>query len=396
MKKILILNPYIPTLGGGEKHMGYLCRFLELRYTDVEIEILVHNYNDIDVFSPSYITIADLNRQFNLDLQKTTIKKLTIGNNATPLGFLKYKRQIESITSKYDLFVNFMYFSKHYGRAKKNIYSCMFPPQKFISDSRFEKSFGYRLLAKHLDAKFTNSYDVFISNSQFTNHWLREFWGKGLNQKIIYPPVFEELEIKNRFSLSEKKNIILSVGRFFVNDHNKKQDILVDFFIRNYNLLKNTEFHLIGALSNNPVDVKYVEGIKEKIKGFPITLHINAPFIEVMQYYREAKIFWHATGCDRDENIEPDKMEHFGITTVEAMSFGAVPIVVNKGGQKEIVENGVSGYLWNSEKDCIDSTLKVLETPDLYEKMSMAAHHKSYSYSIEQFYNNNKLVFDEL
>jgi len=27
--KVLILNPYLPTLGGGEKHMGYLCQFIE-------------------------------------------------------------------------------------------------------------------------------------------------------------------------------------------------------------------------------------------------------------------------------------------------------------------------------------------------------------------------------
>ena len=29
IKKVLVLNPYIPTLGGGEKHMGYMCQFIE-------------------------------------------------------------------------------------------------------------------------------------------------------------------------------------------------------------------------------------------------------------------------------------------------------------------------------------------------------------------------------
>lgn len=29
MKKVLVLNPYLPTMGGGEKHMGYLCKFIE-------------------------------------------------------------------------------------------------------------------------------------------------------------------------------------------------------------------------------------------------------------------------------------------------------------------------------------------------------------------------------
>ena len=43
-KKVAILNPYVATRGGGEKHMGYLCQFMEEYYNyDVDIDILVYS-----------------------------------------------------------------------------------------------------------------------------------------------------------------------------------------------------------------------------------------------------------------------------------------------------------------------------------------------------------------
>jgi len=37
-------------------------------------------------------------------------------------------------------------------------------------------------------------------------------------------------------------------------------------------------------------------------------------------------------------------LEHFGITTVEAMAAGCVPLVYDSGGQAEIVSSGYNGY----------------------------------------------------
>lgn len=40
-KKVAILNPYVATRGGGEKHMGYLCQFMEEYYNyDVDLTFL--------------------------------------------------------------------------------------------------------------------------------------------------------------------------------------------------------------------------------------------------------------------------------------------------------------------------------------------------------------------
>lgn len=390
MKKVLVLNPYMPTLGGGEKHMGYLCKFIEDYYENVSIDILVHNYNNIDIYSPNYPDIDQFQERFNLSLEKTSILKLNLKKPSCLKDHFRNKKIIERLSASYDLFINFMYQSKHIGRAKKNIYSCMFPARPYQFDGFFKNA-----AAKYLDYRFKHSYDFFMTNSQFTNHWQQHFWRTENKNKIVYPPVFS-LETIEKRKVEKKRNIILSVGRFFVGAHNKKQDILADFFIRNISHFKDWELHLVGALSNYPEDIAYVEKIKSKINGYPIFLHVNLSFDILKQLYSEAKIFWHATGYNERDDLFPEKMEHFGITTVEAMSYGVVPIVIRKGGQTEIVEEGRSGFLWDSEDECISKTIKVIEEEGLRKQLSHGAYERSKDFTVEKFYQHTKEVFDAI
>ena len=115
-----------------------------------------------------------------------------------------------------------------------------------------------------------------------------------------------------------------------------------------------------------------------------------------MELYKKAKLFWHGTGYGVDENVEPEKMEHFGITTVEAMSYGAVPVVINKGGQKETVEDGVNGYRWNDEEECIRYSLAIMKDDELRKKMASVSAERAKNYSIEEFYRRHEEVFHGL
>jgi glycosyltransferase involved in cell wall biosynthesis len=396
MKKVLILNPYIPTLGGGEKHMGYLCQFIEEYYNnDVQVDILVHNYHEEDIHSPNYVTMDDINKTFGLKLQSTSIRKLDIQRSTNKLEYLKNKRIIEKITAEYDLFINFMFFSKHIGKAKTNIYECMFPPKRYVNE--MGKGFAEQLVAKFYDYMFYHSYDKFVTNSEYTNHWLGTFWKVSRKNTVTYPPVFSKNEIAGRYEEGKKKNIIISVGRFFVASHSKKQLDLVKFFVNNNEVFKNYEYHLVGQISTLQEDIDYLNEIKRIASTVDnVFIHENCEYSVLLDLYKQAKIFWHGTGYGVDENLEPEKMEHFGITTVEAMSFGAVPVVINKGGQKETVEEGVSGYRWDNEKECVEKTSILMQDDDLRRKMAEISVERSNDYSIEAFYEMNRKVFDEL
>lgn len=396
VSKVLILNPYLPTLGGGEKHMGYLCQFIEEYYNyDVDIDILVHNYNEIDVHSKDYVTIDDINKQFGLQLKKTKIRKIDLVMPKNRKESFDNKAMVENITKEYDLFINFMFLSKHIGKAKKNMYQCMFPPHRFASELR--KSIADKIISKYFDKRFFNSYDSIVSNSEYTNHWLATYWKPDRKECVIYPPVFAEKEIEGRYDESRKENIIISCGRFFVAAHSKKQLEMVQFFVNNNEVFKNYEYHLVGAVSNLPADLEYLDKIKKLASTVNnVFVHENCKYEELMDLYSRAKIFWHGTGYGVDENKEPEKMEHFGITTVEAMSYGVVPVVINKGGQKETVEDGVNGFRWNNEKECVNASKKLIDDDNLRMKMAKISAERSKDYSIEEFYNRHREVFNEL
>lgn len=396
MKKVLVLNPYLPTMGGGEKHMGYLCKFIEDYYqNNVKIDILVHNYNNIDIHDKNYITVSNLNKQFGLELNNTCIRKLDMRMPSNLKESLYNKKLVEDITKEYDIFINFMFLSKHIGKAKVNIYSCMFPPKSY--EQEIQGGFLKKLGAKYYDYRFYNSYNSFISNSAFTNHWLGQYWKISNKNTIVYPPVFSEEEIYGRYNENGKENIIVSVGRFFVGAHSKKQLEMVQMFVNNKEKFKNYEYHLVGAVSNYEEDIEYLNKIKKLASETNnVYIHENCPFEELIKLYEKAKIFWHGTGFGENENLNPEKMEHFGITTVEAMSFGVVPIVINKGGQQETVKEGVNGHRWNTEKECIEKTLKVIENEDERIKMASICVEEAKNYSIDAFFEANRRVFNEL
>ena len=111
-----------------------------------------------------------------------------------------------------------------------------------------------------------------------------------------------------------------------------------------------------------------------------------------MQLYAQSAIYWHASGFGEDEKKEPVKFEHFGITTVEAMASGCVPVVIGNGGQPEIVRHGVSGYLWHSLDELKSQTLRLVENPSFREEMSQHALADSQKYDKAHF----RVRLDEL
>ena len=209
--------------------------------------------------------------------------------------------------------------------------------------------------------------------------------------------MFSKNEIYGRYDESKKENIIISVGRFFVGAHSKKQLEMVQMFLNNKEKFKDYEYHLVGAVSNSEEDIAYLNKIKElSCEADNIYIHENFPFNDLMKLYAKAKIFWHGTGYGENENLNPEKMEHFGITTVEAMSYGVVPIVINKGGQQETVKEEVNGYRWNDEEECIEKTLKVINNNEKRVSMANICIEEAENYSIDSFFEANRRLFNEL
>ena len=78
--------------------------------------------------------------------------------------------------------------------------------------------------------------------------------------------------------------------------------------------------------------------------------------------------------------------ESFGIVLVEAMAAGAIPIVINSGGQPELVEHNHNGLLWQSLPELLAQTRYIIDNPALMQQLSAAAIQQSRKFSQQRFY----------
>jgi glycosyltransferase involved in cell wall biosynthesis len=194
---------------------------------------------------------------------------------------------------------------------------------------------------------------------------------------IIYPPV-----VTGRIKPLSKKKYILSVGRFFGFKKPKKHEVMIKTFKSLYlaGNVDNWSLHLAGAASTG--DQKYLENLKKSAIGVPIFFYPNVSFEDLVKLYGISSIYWHATGFGESD---PEKMEHFGITTVEAMAGGCVPVVINLGGQKEIVKDKVSGLLWDDLAQLEEETISLVKNQSKLQKLSKNAVKASKQFSRENF-----------
>ena len=221
-----------------------------------------------------------------------------------------------------------------------------------------------------------------ICNSNFTKSYIDKKFG--IKSAILYPPCGKKVE---KMRADQKKNIILTVGRFDLLPDGttfKKHELLIDVFKEMVEHgLKNWE--LVIALSYLPERSADVQELEEMVRGSSIRIIKNADFSKIKNLYSQAKIYWHAAGYEVDVSTNPELAEHFGITTVEAMSYGVVPVVINLGGQKEIVDDGENGYLWDERSELIEHTKQIMNNDKLRREMSIRAIKKSEDFSTDAF-----------
>jgi glycosyltransferase involved in cell wall biosynthesis len=340
--KICLYSPYIPSsFGGGEKYILDVALSLSKKH---EVFLGVSNFQNQteQQIKKAYETFL------NKSLTQIKIIKTPLGTEA---NFLKKLLWTKKFNCLYYLTDGSLFFSL----AKKNILHIQIP-------------FGVKKNNILERIKLLN-WQVKNTNSEFTKNVIEKNWKTKID--VVHHPKIDLKELST--TIDKKQKIILHVGRFFKQLHSKKQEELIKFFkeLRSKQKSKLTNYKLV--LIGSVEDEDYAKEIANLVKNNAIEIYHKTSRTELNNWYQKANIYWHATGYKQDEKKHPEKMEHFGISTIEAMAAGCIPIVINKGGQKEILTHELKSLLWDTKQQCLNKTIEIIDNKNLREKMSSLA-----------------------
>ena len=370
MIKVGIYNHHWSTLGGGEVSAGSLAE--ELSKT-CSVTLLGPEKPDFDTF----------NKHLNIDLSLCDFEEVS--------GDLEASKS----SKNFDWFINHSFSSRAINRAQLGIFIVMFPGDPLKLRSKVKsmvcrliwsvvRSAGSKLerlenfLQMHTnDLSWVDSYNKFFAISNYTKYWVSELWGRDC--EILYPPPSRSVISK------PKEKIILSVGRFFQPEgkHSKKHFDLIEAFKSLDSSYFQDGWRLVLAGGCAEEDQDYLGEIKRTAKNSAIDILVNISGDELENLYSCASIYWHATGHGESPIVSPSRFEHFGISVVEAMSAGVVPIVFEIGGPSEIVQSGVNGLHWNNLEDLADKTSQLISDASWSDSLGEAAIKRSADFDKE-------------
>lgn len=369
-------------LGGREFIVAVLAEAFRERGDSVEY---VHHLPDL--------TAQDFEDRFGIARGSIQLRLLRPHGKATMRNFLRWRREHRawqrSLSSGYDLFICIAHHVPVRSFSHMGVLMVLFPffePYNIRGSSRLTGAGLARLRGAartvYLRSEWQGAlatYALRTSISEYTRIWTQRRWK--IDSTVIFPPG------DSSFRVGEKRNLILSVGRFSgfqIATLSKRQIELMRAFREMDSVW---EYASIGAVGNRPGDREYFEEVTALAQGarMPAQVVANAPRALVKELHESAKIFWHAAGFADDDQMHPELMEHFGIATVDAMAAGAVPVVINKGAQPEIVEHGVSGFLWNTIDELKSYTSALMGDEALRIRMAAAAQVRAQHFSRAAF-----------
>lgn len=192
----------------------------------------------------------------------------------------------------------------------------------FLEENNFaQRKFGgmkgiyYKILQKNIRNSLSCIHDrnvELISNSEYTRKEISKQFGK--DSSIVYPPVNINRFLKF-FDSAKQKNVI-TISRY---SPEKKLDEAVEIAREGrfaYTIVGNAKYDS---------QLKLFEAIKSQQGGSDIKFYCNIPHTEMEKLLVSSKVYFHTS------------KETFGISVVESIAAGCIPIVPDNSAHKETV-----------------------------------------------------------
>lgn len=218
-----------------------------------------------------------------------------------------------------------------------------------------------------------------LTNSRFTQQVVRKYLKR--NAMVLYPPVDVHAYAEKRV---KQDHYVISVSKFTP----KRQLYRIPLIAKR---TRDANFIVVGEADK--YSSKTIENLRILISKCNVedrvTLRINVPRPTLIKLLGEAKAYLHVMPSD-----------HFGISIVEAMSAGCIPIVHRSGGPwLDILDQrqGRIGFSYDTLEEAAKLIDYIMATEGVRLKLSSAAEKSALRFDKSVFQENlneivNKLV----
>lgn len=232
-----------------------------------------------------------------------------------------------------------------------------------------------KYLSKYTDTLITINEEDYQIAKTFCAKKVVHLNGVGFDSQKVDMIKRENNSLKESLKISEKQQIILSVGEL---NKNKNHEIVIEALSK---IPKDKYMYIICG------DGKLNKQLHKLVRKYG--LENNVRFMgfrkDVLEFYNIADIF-----------IFPSFREGLSVSLMEAMSFGLPILASNIRGNIDLIDNGKGGYLFNpSKKNELRSLIKkLLVNEDLKKELGIYNENKITEYSVEKVLKDIEKIYN--
>jgi alpha-1,2-mannosyltransferase len=203
---------------------------------------------------------------------------------------------------------------------------------------------------------------VLLTNSKFTWQVVKKLLKR--NAIILHPPVAVKDYLNGN---TQRKNYVITVSKFTPKRHLHKIPLIA-------RKAKNARFIIAGVADEYSIET--LQKLRGMIRFYGVegrvSLMPNVPRSTLISLLRNAKAYLHTM-----------PFEHFGMSIIEAMAAGCVPIVHRSGGPWLDILNeqqGVYGFSYESIEEAAQTIDFIMDKEDVWRKISENAQKRATYY----------------
>jgi glycosyltransferase involved in cell wall biosynthesis len=231
--------------------------------------------------------------------------------------------------------------------------------------------YPYRSLSKFLRENISRK--LFFANSKFTAEAVKSEFG--VNPFVLYPPVSDSMLNHSKTDFDrQRENTVATVARL-----SKDKNLESISYIANLTS-KEISFAIVGLLDSREVLNSLLKFIKKLGVSERVKILVNVKRNHLREILLNSKVYLHTR-----------VNEHFGISIVEGMSSGCIPVVHDSGGPREFVPQDLR---YNTIEEAAEKVEKAIDdwSPNQARKFSKIAStfsEKNFSKQFIEVFNSH-------